>query len=93
MERVLLVSAEELMVQFVQAKQQSSPARATTLMSNQNTREQRFALLFLHVLISLFQLMFPGCALREVRTVGRESWCTDDKSHSHFCHDGMTGGD
>lgn len=29
------------------------------------------ALLLLRVLISLFQLMFSGCVLREVRTVGR----------------------
>lgn len=52
-----------------------------------------FALLFLHALISLFQLMFAGCAPQEVRTFGWESWCADDKSRSDFCRSGMAGGD
>lgn len=68
-------------------------AWATTLNPTQNTLKQRFALLFFHVLISLFQLMFPLCAQWKVRTFGRGRWCTDDKSPSDFCHSRMMGGD
>lgn len=70
MERVLLVSAETLTVQWARAKRRS--ARDTALNSAQSARQQRFALLSLCVLISLFQLMFAGCALQEVRGAGAQ---------------------
>lgn len=72
MERGLLVSAERLTVQWVQAKQRQSSARDTALNSTQSSRQLRFALLSLCVLISLFQLMFAGCALQEVRGAGAQ---------------------
>lgn len=89
-----LISAEELMAELSKPSNNSArfkPPLWSLPRALEKKKKKRFALLFLCALISLFQLMFHGCAQQEVRTFGGQSWYTDDKSRSNFCNSGMTG--